>query len=106
MAMQVHCGTYLAPTHCPLRWVVKQSPSAESAWMDLLLARRTQPAALSEHYFYIGISLPSIKVNLLSFSLSELQLPRSVINYAPFHPLHSFVRTKVHIHSKRNRWGA
>ena len=75
MAMQVHCGTYLDPTHYPLRWVLKQSPSAESAWMGLLLAHRTQPAALSEYYFYIGISLLSVKVDLLSFSLSELQLP-------------------------------
>ena len=58
MAMQVHCGTYLDPTNYPLQWVLKQSPSAASAWMGLLLARRTQPAALSEHYFYIGISSP------------------------------------------------
>ena len=70
MAMQVHCGTYLDPTTDPLRWVLKQSPSAASAWMDLLLARRTQPAALSEHYFYIGISLSSAKRKLLSLSLS------------------------------------
>lgn len=72
MAMQVHCGTYLDPTNYPLRWVLKQSPSAESAWMGLLLARRTQRATLSEHYFYIEISLPSAMLDLLSFSLSEL----------------------------------
>ena len=72
MAMQVHCGTYLDPTNYPLRWVLKHSPSAESAWMDLLLARRTQPAALSEHYFYIEISLSSAMLILHSPSLSEL----------------------------------
>ena len=43
--------------------------------MGLLLARRTQPAALSEHYFYIGISLPSNKLDLLSLTLSELHIP-------------------------------